>query len=161
MRIQLYPKWFTKNSMSGELSVDGIYECFFLTLPAGDGLPGSAIPPGLYSVTIAPSPKFETIAERDAWFKIYAPQIPHIMGIPNRSNILIHPGNVPENTEGCILVGNERNTDWLGQSRAAFAQLQPKIVAACRGPLEGCELQMMNPVSNNADVIRAAVTGEN
>jgi len=161
MLLTCQPKWSTRKSLSGDLLVNSQYFCFFLTLPLGDGLPGSAIPPGRYSVTIAPSPKFQAIAEHDAWFKIYANQIPHLLGIPNRSNILIHPGNYPDNTEGCILVGNEHNIDFLGNSRTAFSRLQPMIVAATLNPLEGCELEMLSyEVNSNRDAVQAAVGGE-
>ncbi len=158
MKITLNPKWSTPISLSGELLVDGNFECYWLTLPKGDGLPGSAIPPGLYSVIVAPSPKFQTIAEKDPWFKPYADSIPHIMGVPNRSNILIHVGNTPEQTEGCILVGLSHGRDFLGGSRAAFAELQPKIVAACMNPLEGCQLEMLELASNH-DAVQEASAG--
>ena len=157
LRIVLRPENATSRSLSGSLFVDGSFECYFLTLPKGDGLPGSAIPPGLYSVRIAPSPKFEAIAEHDAWFKLYADHIPHLMGIPNRSNILIHPGNYPDQTNGCILVGNSKGIDYLANSRAAFASLQPKIVAACSSALEGCELEMQEMASNHDTVMNASL----
>ena len=33
-----------------------------------------------------------------------------VEGVPNRSRILIHPGNTEEDTQGCILVGMRRGT---------------------------------------------------
>ena len=33
-----------------------------------------------------------------------------VTGVPNRSRILIHPGNTEEDTQGCILVGMRRGT---------------------------------------------------
>jgi len=158
MLITCQPKWSTKKSLSGELIVDGNPFGYFLTLPLGDGLPGSAIPPGTYSVTIGPSPKFIALAEKDAWHKIYMNQIPHLVGIPNRSNILVHVGNSVEQTDGCLLVGNTHSDDFIGASRACFAKLQPLIVAACLNPTEGCEITMLAMASNH-DQVQEAIAG--
>lgn len=51
----------------------------------------SCIPPGIYQATLRESEKFgEHFILKD---------------VPGRSMILIHPGNFPENTQGCILLG--------------------------------------------------------
>jgi Family of unknown function (DUF5675) len=107
----------------GELSIDdGPRFCYTLELPSRDGLPGSAIPPGVYPVVLVPSPKF--LGATDPWILRYASQMPRLIRIPDRSNILIHWGNEPQNTEGCILVGLEHpSQDFIGSSRAAFEQL--------------------------------------
>lgn len=138
MLITLKPIWSTPESLSGELLVDSERFCYFLTLPAKDGLPGSAIPPGTYNVTLSPSPKFQKIAQTSDWFKPYADSIPHINDIPNRSNILVHVGNDAEDTDGCILVGETHTEDSISGSRAAFARLHPLIAAA-----ESCTLEML------------------
>jgi hypothetical protein len=135
------------------LLVDGQFFCYFLTLPLGDGLPGSSIPEGTYPVTLAPSPKFQKIAETSEWFRPYADSIPHINEVPNRSNILIHVGNRPTDTDGCILVGSTRDTDFVGNSRAKFAQLHQVISTAME-----CTLEMLpyNPPSTFEEVQTAA-----
>ena len=167
MLIQLDPKFSTKKSLSGELSVNGQQFCYFLTLPLGDGLPGSAIPSGKYPVTLGPSAKFQAIANKDAWYKQYMNVIPHIDNIPNRSTILVHTGNTPEQTEGCILVGNQHdglNPDFIGASKAAFARLWPLIDAAIKSG-EGCDLEMLpykDPTivtASNHDVVQEATSG--
>ncbi len=116
----------TENSTIGELYIGGELECYTLELPTKDGLPGSAIPPGVFPVTLSPSPKFEVSS--DPWVEIYAKSIPHINNIPMRSNILIHWGNRPDDTDGCVLVGKMMNTDFIGMSRPAFADLHAKIL---------------------------------
>lgn len=156
MRILLQPRWNTAHSLSGTLSLDGAFQCFFLTLPKKDGLPGSAIPPGLYSVRISPSPKF--LAVQTPWVQQFAHQIPHILGIPNRSNILIHWGNTVVDTDGCILVGQSHREDFIGASRPAFEMLHARILLACANPQEGCDLQMMD-VASNHDNVQSAVAG--
>jgi hypothetical protein len=102
--------------------------CYTLELPVKDGLPGSAIPPGTYPIAMMPSPKF--LSSEDPWVKTYAQNIPHVLDIPNRSNILIHWGNDVADTEGCILVGSGKGTDYVTGSRVAFAALWQQLIAA-------------------------------
>ena len=144
MRLVLQRKELTLISTIGEITINGVHECYTLELPVVDGLPGSAIPPGLYSITIAPSPKF--MKSTDPWVDLMADEIPHIMGIPGRSNILIHWGNRDIDTDGCILVGQTYGENFIGASRAAFGALQPKILIACSNSLEGCEIEVLMPV---------------
>jgi len=165
MKITLQPTTSTKSSLSGQLLVDGTSFGYFLTLPLGDGLPGSAIPVGKYPVTLGPSAKFQAIANKDAWCKQYMNVIPHIDNIPNRSTILIHTGNSPEQTEGCILVGSTLTTDWISNSKAAFAKLWPLIDAAIKAG-EGCELEMLayhDPktiTASNFEDVQSAANGD-
>jgi len=108
MDLQLKRFNFTDKSTIGSLSIDGKDFCWTLELPLGDGGPGSAIPAGTYKVVTYPSPKFGRL-------------MPLLVDVPGRSNIEIHWGNVPENTEGCILLGNTLpGKDYIGTSRMAF-----------------------------------------
>ena len=122
----------TRTSLSpdytlGEMDVDGVPTCVTLELPVKDGLPGSAIPEGTYPVVLAPSPKFKALKD-DSWVQKYAARIPHIIHIPNRTNILIHWGNTAADTEGCILVGQRvGGPDFIANSRLAFETLFIKI----------------------------------
>ena len=55
----------------------------------------SAIPEGRYAVVISWSPKMKQ------W-------LPILLGVPKFEGIRIHAGNCSEDTEGCILVGKNR-----------------------------------------------------
>ena len=84
----------------GQLDV-GDFSCFTLELPDlnNDGIEGnevrrSCIPEGVYPVKRHNSPKFGNCF----W----------IQDVPGRSAILIHPGNYPRHTLGCILVGTDQ-----------------------------------------------------
>ena len=46
-----------------------------------------------------------------------------IKDVPNRSYILFHIGNYPKNTKGCILIGNTKSKNAIGQSTKAFKKL--------------------------------------
>jgi hypothetical protein len=56
--------------------------------------------------------------------------MPKLIDVPGRSGILIHPGNVEANTEGCILVGESAYGYTLRSSDVAFAQIFDWIESA-------------------------------
>ena len=81
----------------------------------------SAIPEGRYAVVISYSPKFKQ------W-------LPILLGGPefNRKwqGIRIHAGNSAKDTEGCILVGQNREVGKVLDSRKWLYELKQKIVEA-------------------------------
>lgn len=77
----------------------------------------SAIPEGRYAVVISYSPKFK------AW-------LPILLGVPKFSGIRIHAGNTAADTEGCILVGRNREVGKVMDSRLWLHRLKQKIVEA-------------------------------
>lgn len=120
MKLKLQRTLATDFCTIGELYADEVPLCHTLELPVRDGLPGSAIPIGLYPVANRFSHKFGR-------------NVPHVDGIHARSDILFHWGNQPENTEGCILVGKDwvvNNPCWIGESRKAFEELYRAFTAA-------------------------------
>jgi hypothetical protein len=127
VELMLNRSSFNANSTQGSLSIDGSFQCYTLELPNVDGRPGSCIPQGRYKVVLAPSPKFIAKGESDSWVHEYANQMPHLEGIPGRSLIMIHWGNNPRDTEGCILVGQNQSVDEVENSRTAFSDLWSKI----------------------------------
>ena len=81
----------------------------------------SAIPEGRYAVVISYSPKFKQ------W-------LPLLLGGPefNRkwSGIRIHAGNSAKDTQGCILVGENREVGKVLNSRKWLYELKRRIVEA-------------------------------
>lgn len=63
----------------------------------------TAIPDGKYKIIIAWSPRFQRM-------------VPHIQKVPYYTNILIHGGNRPEDTEGCVLPGKNDMPGWVSDS---------------------------------------------
>ena len=121
MKFRLARKWPSDKSTIGELSIDGVFECFTLedvVRPAGEKVYGkTAIPPGVYQLIVTHSPRFGR-------------ELPLLLEVPNFEGVRIHTGNKAEDTEGCILVGTGTETDTVTGSKVAFAQLMNKIQEA-------------------------------
>lgn len=108
---RLYP---SPDATVGVLYVDGVVECFTMERPAVQ------IPPGRYPVTLYNSPHFGRLVP--------------LIGVPGRTYIEMHYGNYPQESDGCVLVGETRISETeIGLSRAAFDALFPKIEAALQG----------------------------
>ncbi len=106
---------FTENSTTGELFVDGDFQCYTLE-PRSDQSEGKpfCIPAGTYPLTLEFSEKNGMI-------------VPHVLDVPDFTEIEIHPGNFPSDTEGCTLVGETRGSDIVSSSRVAFSALMQRL----------------------------------
>ena len=61
----------------------------------------TAIPKGTYRVRLRVSPRLKD----RAYALPYEGKFPYLENVPGFSGIMIHPGNTPEDTSGCILPG--------------------------------------------------------
>lgn len=61
----------------------------------------TAIPKGTYKIQLRVSPKFKG----RYWAKEYGGKLPYLCNVPGFEGVCIHPGNTPEDTEGCLLPG--------------------------------------------------------
>lgn len=80
----------------------------------------TAIPAGKYEVTMnVVSPKY---SQRSA-YQFCNGRVPRLLNVPYYEGILIHIGNTAADTEGCILVGENKATGKVLNSTATFKRL--------------------------------------
>ena len=131
MTLRLIREPSLQGSTLGVLLVDGHFECFSLEdeIREQPGQPvaqwkipqQTAIPSGRYAVQITPSQRFGR-------------PLPLLVDVPGFTGVRIHPGNTMADTEGCLLVGKDRQPGRVLQSRVAFETLFAKLAAAGVGP---------------------------
>jgi hypothetical protein len=82
----------------------------------------TAIPYGRYEVTMkVQSPKYSQRASY-AWCKGY---LPRLLNVPHFEGILIHSGNYPQDSNGCLLVGENKVKGCVINSMATLKRLVP------------------------------------
>lgn len=92
----------------------------------------TAIPTGSYSVTLkVKSPRFGS----KAFYKeVCGGFLPRLVGVPAFDGVLIHCGNTAKDTDGCILVGENKVKGQVVNSQATFRKLYARMSeAAARG----------------------------
>ena len=121
MELELLRDRFTAVSTTGKLVVNGDFECYTLedvSRPYPDKVPKeTCIWPGTYKVVIDFSNRFQKL-------------MPHVLDVKMFEGIRIHAGNYPVDTEGCILLGQTRSTDFVGSSVKAFNAFFVKLQEA-------------------------------
>lgn len=128
MRITLIRRWNKKDYCIGDLYIDGKWFCNVLE-DVDRGLDDSmsleeikkmkikgetAIPTGIYQVLLTYSPKYKKI-------------MPLINNVKGYSGIRIHSGNTHKDTEGCLLVGKNKEVGKVLDSRITFNALFKKL----------------------------------
>lgn len=80
----------------------------------------TAIPTGRYMVTLkVKSPKYSLRKQYD----FCGGYVPRLVNVPAYEGVLIHIGNYPKDTEGCILVGKNTKVGAVLESAATFQKL--------------------------------------
>lgn len=125
----------------GKLYVDGTYKCDTLEdtdrdLHSTQSLQEiqskkvygkTAIPYGKYSIDMdTVSPKFKD----RSWAKFCDGKLPRLKDVKGFEGVLIHVGNKPEDTLGCILVGKNTGNGQIINSTATFQELYSVMMKA-------------------------------
>ena len=115
----------------GRVYIDGEFFCHSLE-PEDRGLqqnmdekdilrlkvPGkTAIPSGVYKVKMSRSPKYKRV-------------MPEVLGVKGFIGIRIHSGNSADDTEGCILMGDNTQKGRLTGSRERCREFERRLKAA-------------------------------
>ncbi len=113
MKIEIVRNSINSKSITGELYVDGKYICKTLEKPDNNNAKdNSAIPEGNYGGIL----RYD---HHDKWRIEFT-------GTGPRTHVQIHIGNTPDDTKGCVLVGEEVDTanNRLAKSAAAYLKLK-------------------------------------
>lgn len=70
----------------------------------------TAIPAGRYQVVLSYSERFNKI-------------MPLLLNVPGFEGIRIHTGNTDKDTSGCLLLGTQYKSNWVGGSGVAYMEL--------------------------------------
>lgn len=122
----------TTNATLGKLYINGAFECYTLEdeFRAVKVKGETRIPAGTYKLALR---------KEGTTHVHYAQRFPdihkgmlHVTDVPGFQYILIHIGNTEKDTEGCLLVGADRdeNAMTLGHSTVAYRKMYPVVAAA-------------------------------
>jgi len=139
MEIKLKRTEFTDTSTIGELSINGVFECFVLEdkdrgLTQSMSLAESvatkvhgktAIPYGTFKIVVTKSERFSKMKGKPVY-------LPLLLNVPNYAGVRIHTGNKPEDTEGCLLPARKKGKNVVSESTLAFTRLNDKINLAIK-----------------------------
>lgn len=115
----------------GRLYVDGKYFCDTLEDTVRDLNKDGKFDNGekkVYGKTAIPYGTYEIKWTYSPRFKKYTPQL---MNVPSFEGIRIHAGNTSSDTEGCILLGENKQVGKVLNSRATINKFYPLIKKAC------------------------------
>lgn len=126
MKLKLHRVYKGDDYTIGKLYIDGVAFCDTLEdkyrdLSKEPKVPGeTCIPNGTYKITMdVISPKYS----RRKQYDFCNGKLPRLLNVPKFEGILIHIGNYPKDTEGCILVGVNSVKGAVMNSTATFKRL--------------------------------------
>jgi len=112
MKIQVFRKLYTAKSTISDIFIDNVFFGYGLEPSVMHGTAGvnQAIPEGKYDIEFYDSPKFSS-------------RLLRVMCAEEYGVILLHNGNFPKDTEGCLILGRTYDTDWVGESKVKLEEL--------------------------------------
>lgn len=134
MNIELHRKFFKDTYTIGRVFIDGIYFCDSLEDKVRDlkdiNHDGDFDDPGegkIYGQTAIPCGKYKVGLY---WWKKHQRFVPILKSVPGFTGILIHSGATPKDTEGCILVGQNKEKGRLTNSPYYATTITQKVKEA-------------------------------
>lgn len=118
MKIIVKRSFLGKNYTIGKMYLNGVYFCDTIedtVRPKGEKIYGqTAIPAGKYKVIKTMSNRFKKL-------------LPLICDVPGFAGVRIHSGNTAADTEGCIIVGENKVKGKVINSRITMNKLMAKL----------------------------------
>ena len=88
----------------------------------------TAIPTGTYQVTLnVVSPRF---GSRKFYKEVCNGKVPRLLNVKGFDGVLIHSGNKAKDTDGCILVGQNKVVGQVINSQATFRELYKLLLSS-------------------------------
>ena len=123
MKLKLIRDTYGPNSTIGRLYCEGQFLCYTLENKWADNTPRiSCIPEGDYDIKTKTYGRF---------YEKYGHPIVKLQDVPGRSEILIHKGNYPKDTLGCILLGDSIGDDAVFNSSKTYDKYYNIISSSC------------------------------
>lgn len=142
MKLLVDRKWKKATYTIGRLYVDDVFFCNTLedrdrglrqidaigVIQSRKVYGETAIPTGTYPVAMnVTSPKYAAVP---FYWQLCQGKMPRLLSVKGFDGILIHPGNNPLQTLGCLLVGKNTKVGQLTESKATFEKLYKQMKAA-------------------------------
>ena len=115
----------------GKLYIDDVYFCDTIEDTVRDINKNGKFDNGekkVHSKTAIPYGNYEIKWTYSPRFKKYTPQL---MNVPSFEGIRIHSGNTSADTEGCLILGENKQVGKVLNSRATINKFYPIIKEAC------------------------------
>lgn len=116
MEIKLIRKIFTDDSTIGDFIINDVFFSFCLE----DKVRAIKIK----NITAIPAGRYEVIVN---WSNRFQMLMPLLLNVPGYEGVRIHWGNYSKDTEGCLLLGETKGVNFVGQSKSAFAKFMTKL----------------------------------
>lgn len=136
MELRLRRIALKTNYTIGKLYIDNVYFCDVLEPTTRDynkngvfdngekKIEGkTAIPYGVYPVTLDVRSQKYSDFKKYPWAEKYDGYLPRLMNVKTHVGVLIHVGNYPKDTAGCLLVGENKKVGAVINSTATFQRL--------------------------------------
>ena len=128
MKLTVIRRYKKEDYTIGDLYIDGVW--FSNTLedrvrelnkPEDKVYGKTAIPSGTYEVKLTYSPRFKRV-------------LPEVLDVPYFSKIRVHAGNTADDSDGCILIGDNKAKGKVLNSRKTLERLM-KILKSTSEPI--------------------------
>ena len=116
MKLKVIRKSFTEEYTIGKLYIDDMYFCDTLEDKVRDLQKEQKV----FGQTAIPYGKYKFIINYSEHFKR---SLPLLLNVPNFEGVRIHAGNFAKDTEGCLLVGENKIKGQLVNSKVTFDKL--------------------------------------
>jgi hypothetical protein len=127
MHLRLVRHTSGDKSTQGKLYIDDAFACHTLENPwLNNERRVSCIPGGEYEIGLRKEGGWHARAFTKFESGFHKGML-QVLDVPERSFILIHWGNFPRHTQGCILVGEKPGPDKVERSIAAYRKIYPRI----------------------------------